>query len=442
MIPISRINDQTIENKCNLCFNAGLHIYGLGREPGIVICLSALLIYNVGNWSKTLSNRFCPSRPGIAEPFAFADQQAETMTTDTDYLKSIAEEIVVSPAVNHLRPNYHLQVESKRLEKAIMHSLNAIENFTQRDTFHFNTLSKLVHICDMLFEQTGTVNADVSVLMELLAAVKQIVSSEIRPNLKLSKAFVEIQKGTVLEKWEAQKNILQEQGIEPKLIGIAAIPFTRFIEGNQKLCWGDYTWLKGYQGKLEIMDWDNADCNSKTEALISLLIGRNFNDDRFYIYCKKYIIERTKPITGKRNRVLGYAHCERLVLEDTQVGTVPFDLRANSLSDRLIKWIREEIDFVETHERENAYLKLRLNMYVNRIAFFFKLLHEQKVFGDTSFKELSQQIASTCFSADGEEILASTIISKAYPKDQKMLEEMEGLLVRMLDYVRSFMRGR
>lgn len=81
-------------------------------------------------------------------------------------------------------------------------------------------------------------------------------------------------------------------------------------------------------------------------------------------------------------------------------------------------------------------------MYVNRTAFFFKLLHEQKVFGDTSFKELSQQISSTCLSADGEEILASTIISKAYPKDQKMLEEMEGLLVRMLEYVRSFMRGR
>jgi hypothetical protein len=357
------------------------------------------------------------------------------MNTETDYLKSIAEEILLSSSLDSSKPNHHLQTEAKRLEKAIIHSLNTIENFTQRDTFHFNTLSKLVNICDLLFAQTNSLNPDVSVLMELLTAVKQIIPSEIRPNLKLPRAFIEMQKENFAKMWAGRKAIMEGQGIDARLTEIAAIPFMRFIEGKQKLFWGDFTWLKGYEAKLDIIDWDNADCNSKTEALVSLLIGRNFNDDRFYIYCKKYIEARTKNDAGKRNKLLAYAKCEKLVLEDTQVGMPPFDIRGNSVSDRLVKWVKEEIDFVETHEREKPYIKLRLNMYVNRIAFFFKLLHEQKVFGDTSFKELSQQIASTCLSADGEEILASTIISKAYPKDQKMLEEMEGLLVRMLVYV-------
>jgi hypothetical protein len=190
------------------------------------------------------------------------------------------------------------------------------------------------------------------------------------------------------------------------------------------------------------MDWENADCNSPAEALLSLLIGRDFNDDRFYIYCKKYVTDRTKVVNGKRRRLLAYAECEKLVLEDTQSGTTSFDQRANSVSTRLLKWIKEEIDFAETHEREPPYSKLHFNLFVNRIAFFFKLLSEQKVFGDTSFKELAQQISSTCLSVDGEEILAATIISKAYPKDQKMLEEMETLLVKMLAYVRSFMRKK
>jgi len=160
-----------------------------------------------------------------------------------------------------------------------------------------------------------------------------------------------------------------------------------------------------------------------------------------FLECKKYIQERTDKVPGKGKRLLEYALCEKLVLQDTQIGMPSFDGHANSVSTRLIKWIREEIDFVETHEREVPYTKLHFNLYVNRIAFFFKLLSEQKVFGDTSFKELAQQIASTCLSMDGEEIQASTIILKAYPKDQKMLEEMEGLLVKMLTYVRSFMRG-
>ncbi|MES2063589.1 MAG: hypothetical protein V4456_16800 [Bacteroidota bacterium] len=364
------------------------------------------------------------------------------MNTDTDYLKSIAEEITQSPKKRSSKPDHHLQVETKRLEKAIIHHLNAIENFTQRDTFYFNTLNKLVNVCDILFEFHKDISPDVEVLLQLLSAIKEIVPSEIRPNLKLSNAFVEIQKRNLAAIWAKHRRVLEQQEIDGRLVEIAAIPFMRFIDGKQKLCWGDFTWLRGYLAKLEIIDWDDADCSGKTEALTSLLIGRNFNDDRFYIYCKKYIQNRTRVIQGKRNRLLEYAQCEKLVLEDTQVGMAAFDPRANSVSDRLLKWIKEEIDFVETHERENPYLKLRLSMYVNRIAFFFKLLHEQKVFGDTSFKELSQQIASTCLSADGEEILASTIVSKAYPKDQKMLEEMESLLVKMLEYVRRFMRGK
>jgi hypothetical protein len=364
------------------------------------------------------------------------------MNRETDYLKSIAEEIAENANTNSTKPNNHLQVEAKRLERDIVQNLSTIQNFTQRDTYHFNTLSKLVNICDLLFDRTGAINPDVVTIMDLLESVKQVVPSEIRPNLKLPKAFVAMQRDKIADDWARHLKALQHHGVEPKLIEIAVIPFNRFTEASHKLYWGDYTWLKGYQSKLDIFDLENADCNSKTEALVSLLIGRDFNDDRFYIYCKKYILTRTQLIVGKRNRLLEFAKCEKLVLEDTQTGTSAYDVRSNSVSARLLKWVKEEIDFVETHERENPYVKLRLNMFVNRIAFFFKLLHEQKVFGDTSFKELSQQIASTCLSADGEEILASTIVSKAYPKDQKMLEEMEGLLVRMLEYVRSFMRGK
>jgi hypothetical protein len=364
------------------------------------------------------------------------------MNTETDYLKSIADEIVINKSTDQTKPNHHLLVEAKRLEKEIIHSLNSIENFTQRDTFHFNTLSKLVNICDTLFNVTGTINADVTVIIDLLAAVRKIIPNEIRPNLKLPKAFVEMQKTILAAFWTQHSRLLEEQQIDTKLIVIASIPFLRFTEPKHTLYWGDFTWLKGYQAKLEIMDWENADCNSPTEALISLLIGRDFNDDRFYIYCKKYVTNRTRSVEGKRQRLLAYAECEKLVLQDTQVGTPSFDLHANTVSARLIKWIKEEIDFVETHERDQPFVKLHFKMYVNRLAFFFKLLSEQKLFGDTSFKELAQQIASTCLSMDGEEVQAGTVISKAYPKDQKMLTEMEEMLVKMLEYVRSFMRKK
>jgi hypothetical protein len=112
-------------------------------------------------------------------------------------------------------------------------------------------------------------------------------------------------------------------------------------------------------------------------------------------------------------------------------------IKNNSVSTRLLKWIGEEIDFVETHEREVPHAKLSFNFYKYTLAFFFKLLHEQKVFGDISFRELSEQIASTC-TAMGADVPADTMVKKAYLKKQVDFDKMEELLVKMLDYLRRF----
>ena len=218
------------------------------------------------------------------------------MNTEPEYLKSIAEEIAANKSTATTKPNQHLKAEAKRLEKDIIHSLNTIENFTQRDTFHFNTLSKLVNICDLLFEITGSVNPDVMILIDLLSAIRQVIPDELRPNLKLPKAFIEMQKEGLAKVWAHHGQIMQTHDIGTKLVDIAAIPFKRFTEPKDTLYWGDFTWLKALPWpKLDILDWENADCNSPAEALMSsLLIGRDFNDDRFfYIYCKKYIEVRT-----------------------------------------------------------------------------------------------------------------------------------------------------
>jgi hypothetical protein len=361
------------------------------------------------------------------------------MNTETEYLKSIAEEIAANKSTSTSKANQHLKAEAKRLEKDIIHSLSTIENFTQRDTFHFNTLSKLVNICDLLFEMTGSVNPDVMILLDLLSAIRQVIPDELRPNLKLPKAFIETQKEGFAEVWAHHSQIMQTHNIGKKLIDIAAIPFKRFTEPKDTLYWGDFTWLKGYQAKLDILDWENADCNSSAEALMSLLIGRDFNDDRFYIYCKKYITDRTKAVSGKRLRLLAYAECQKLVLQDTQTGMPSFDAHANSVSVRLIKWIGEEIDFVETHEREKPLSKFEFKWNVETIAFFFKLLWDHKVFGKVSLEPLSEQIAANCSSVGKDEFQATTIFSRFYVKDREVLQAVEKVLRGMLEDVGRFL---
>ncbi|HEY4194958.1 MAG TPA: hypothetical protein VGM63_05455 [Mucilaginibacter sp.] len=362
------------------------------------------------------------------------------MNSETEYLKNIAEEIATNPNHTKTKASHHLTVEAGRLEDTILHKLHTIENFTQRDTYHFSTLSKLVNICDILYDIDHTISPDVTVLLNLMFTVRQIVPNEIQPKLKLPKAFVQIQNESLQASWTEHRKLMQKYAVDEKLIEIAAIPFNRFNEPGRKLSWGDFTWLRGYQAKLDIMDWENADCNSKTEALISLLIGRDFNDDRFYIYCKKYIQRRTAAITGRRKRLLEYAECEKLVLEDTQIGMTSFDVRANSVSARLQKWIREEIDFVETHERERPFSKFEFKWNVEMIAFFFKLLHERGAFGKIPLEPFAETIANNCSSVGKEDFQPATIQSRFYMKDLVVIKAIEKVLSETLDVVRIYLK--
>lgn len=361
------------------------------------------------------------------------------MHPDTYYLKTFAEEIAKTTTGNFTSElNHRLEAEADKLEKSIAISLLSIENATQRDTFYFNTITHIVRICDILFNINQSINPSVTIVLNLLENVRQILPNELRPNLKLAKAFIVVQRPIFAAAWEKHRQEMEQLQIDPELVTIASIPFARFHLGHHKLYWGDYTWLKSYLSKFDMMDWSHNDCGSKTEALMSLMIGREFNDDRFYVYCKRYVSKRIIPMTGKRPRITELVACEKLVLQDTQVGVPLFDHHANRVSTRLIKWIKEEIDFVETHEREQPFEKLAFQFYQYTLAFFFKLLHEQKVFGDISFRELSKQVASTC-TAMGSDIPPEAMVKKAYLKKKVDFKRMEALLLAMLEYLRRFM---
>jgi hypothetical protein len=361
------------------------------------------------------------------------------MNTETDYLKSIAEELIINPSAVENKASQHLVAETKRLEQVIIHNLKSMENINQCYTIHFNTLNKLVHISDLLFTTTDSVNPNVMILIDLMATIRQIIPNAIRPNLKLPKAFTALQKESIETSWAQHSQTMRQLGIDQKLIDIAAIPFQRFTDAKHTLYWGDFTWLKGYQSKLEIMDWRDWDCNSPDEALMWLLIGRDFNDDRFYIYCKKYIQTRINKISGKRYKLLEFAECKKLVLQDTQIGVPSFDAHANSISNRLIKWIGEETDFIEQHERDVRVRKFEFKWNVETIAFFFKLLWDHKVFGKVSLEPLSEQIAANCSSVGKDEFQATTIFSRFYVKDVEVLKSVEQVLSAMLEDVRRFL---
>ena len=365
------------------------------------------------------------------------------MNTDTEYLKSLAEEkaLKVPTVPKEELPDHRIVVEAKRLEKAVTTELRAIDNFTQRDTFYYDTLYKIVDICDTLFGVHNDLSPDTEVVMNLLTAVKDIVPNEIRPNLKLAKAFVFLQQSTVTESRDHYAELFRGHAIDPKLIEIAILPFERFITGKEKLCWGDHTWLKGYQSKLDAIDWEAADCNSKTEALMSLLIGRDLNHDRFFIYCKKYMLARVAATSTKNRRLQEYSICEKLVLQDTQTGLPSFDHHANPISARLLKWIKEESDSLKAAEFfDEEFYKIEFNWDVDTIALFWKYLMEYGVTKTVPVDLYAKQIAASCSSKGKAEFKWETMKGRFYGKNPKYLKKIYDPLTRIIEDVRRFLR--
>ena len=364
------------------------------------------------------------------------------MNTDTEFLKSIVGEIANKNkgSLPGDTADHRIVLESKRLENAVTVQMLSIDNSTQRDTFYYGTLNKLVQIYDTLFDIYQTDSPNTAVLIELITAIKQVVPNEICPNLKLAKVFIFHQREIISQSWSDHCHVLTQRGVDPKLIDIASIPFKRFITGSEKLKWSDFTWLKGYQSKLKEMDWDNADCNSKTDALISILINCDFNDDRFFIYCKRYIKQRVGQHGTKKKRLAEYTECEKLILEDTHNEFPSYNRRRKNISEKLIDWTRKETDAIKSNESyEDELYKIEYLWDVDTIALFHKYLMDHGVSKKINTELYAKQIAATCSSINKEEFKWETIHKRLYVKDQKSLRRVFEPLLAIVEDIRPLL---
>lgn len=365
------------------------------------------------------------------------------MHTETEYLKILAVEIAAKPvhesSASH--PDKHLAAEADRVQKIIISHLLSLDNFPQRESFYFNTLTNLVDICDTLYDITNDVTSDVKVLLQLLNAVKKVLPTEVSPALKLPKAFLNIRKENLIKICKTYQQIFKEQQVDPKLIKIATIPFRQFTNNERKLYWRNFTWLKGYEEKLETIDWENADCNSKTESVMSLLLNCDFNDDRFFIYCKKYIIERTNKYGNKKRRLVEFAECEKLIMQDTLDDFPPYNHRRPNISKKLIDWISIETKAIKANDAfDDDLYKIEYLWDVDTIALYHKFLMDHGITKKINTELYAKQIAANLSSIGKEEFKWETIHKRFYVKDQKTLRRMFGPLLLIVEDVRPLIK--
>ena len=364
------------------------------------------------------------------------------MHTETEYLKILAVEIAATTTPETSEsPNKHLLAEANRTQKSIAIHLLAIDNFPRREAYYFTTLSKVVDICDILYQMNENISADVMVLLDLITEIKKLLPTEISPSLKLSKAFVRLQRKKLVSVINELQQILKSQDIDLNLIALVTVPYRRFINAKDNLHWRNFTWLKGFEEKLENIDWENSDCNSKNEAIMSLLINCDFNDDRFFIYCKKYISERTNKYGTKRRRLAEFAICEKLILQDTLDEFPSYNHRRPNISKKLIDWIKIETSALKANDILNdEEYKIEYLWDVETISLFHKCLMDYGITKKVNVELYAKQIATTVSSIGKEEFQWETVHKRFYSKDQKSLKRMFEPLSLILEGISHFLK--
>jgi hypothetical protein len=173
---------------------------------------------------------------------------------------------------------------------------------------------------------------------------------------------------------------------------------------------------------------------------MSLLINCDFNDDRFFIYCKRYIKQRVGGYTSKQRQLIAYAECEKLILEDTYHEFPSYNPRLKNISDKLIDWIKKETNAILLQENlAGDFYKIEFNLDVDSIALFWKHLMDHGITKLVNVDLYAKQIAATCSSKGKEEFKWETIKGKFYGKNPRYLKRIFDPLVAITDDIKRFL---
>jgi hypothetical protein len=356
------------------------------------------------------------------------------MNNDLELLENIADWLRKQPEAND--HDLLVQEETKRLKKVIFYHLMSLTNETQLNTYLQINLFKLVEICDMLFIPEHEGNANAASVLDLIIAIRQaslVIGTQdlLLPLVLRHSLSIEFEIF-----WKATKDKLKSQEIDSTLIEIISFAFQNFANSYVRPKWSNKTYLHLFCEALnELPDLATLD------ETVHLLIRMGYNYSRFTAYCYRWMAGKLENKTPEaKQKAIGTLKKDLRQLE--LITNEHFDPRKISVVDELSKWLDEEQagEVIGPTESTVNPMKLNTNLKVLELAYWKKLQYDNGILQEVNLDILSEKVAYNFSSKFQQELSAASIKSKFYPKDRATLEPIEGILVKMLDEVRQFLR--
>jgi hypothetical protein len=356
------------------------------------------------------------------------------MNNDLELLETIADWLRKQPAVND--HDLLVQEETKRLKKVILYHLMSLTNETQLNTYLQINLFKLAEICDSLYVPKNKENANAASVLELIISIRQasvVIGTQdlVLPTLLRRNLSIEFESF-----WTDIKEKLIVQGVDSTLIEIISFAFQNFADSPSRPKWSNKAYLNSFCEAL--IDLSDA---ATLDDIVHLLIRLGYNYSRFTAYCYRWMTGKFEnKATETKHKVISTLKKDLRQLE--LITHECFDPRKISVVDELCKWLDEEQagEVIGPTESVVNPMKLNTNLKVLELAYWKKLQYDNGILEEVNLDILSEKVAYNFSSKFQEDLSAASIKSKFYPKDRATLEPIEGILVKMLDEVRQFLR--
>lgn len=359
------------------------------------------------------------------------------MNYELEHLEGLAAELALQkedPELPRQSPDVLLEIEARTVEKILSQQLLTLTNETQIVTFLQVYLGKLVKLCDKLYRPELSANPDAEVLLELIEAIRRPVAQYV-PETMVLPELCRVKEGEKFAlQWERIVAVLQESGLDQRLLDIVQVPLLQFLSAKEPMRWCDFKYLKRYLGVLS----DEVSAEVSQTGLLELLAGLGFNYTRFTVYYTDAVNEKLAGLdVGAARDVLS---AELLRLSRMTIYTHrQFDRHKLPVMEELGKWLTARKSGYEEQQNGMNPFKLISRFKGVQLAFWKKLEYDHGIYEEDNLEVFSEKIAYNYSTRSQEELSAQSIKSKFYPKDALILRAIEKVLLAMLEDVRKFL---
>jgi len=384
-------------------------------------------IEQIINWACTAVNNketILPSIPMMNYQFELLDTVVAQLSDRKDFTGAA---------------DLMLKNECKKLKRSIPNHVLSLMNETQIRSYLKMVVTKLSDAADTLYDPERKINPNAELIVEVLKSIFRHYFDALPSEVILPKLFCLKEAVEYNQKWQRIKVHLESAAIDPFLIDVVYIPFSRLTSPDIELTWHDYKYLKMYAFMLES---ETAELIKEEQDLFELLIGLGYNHTRFSAY-----------YTNKLRTAL--AGCDqpakRTLLEQqlTAIGqTTSRTLmsfcpgKANVVED-LNKWI-----VIELKKGEGSPVGIEEVIYDNsfntvlttsELSCWQKLQYDAGIYSEANVDLFTGKVSANFKTKRGMRPSSNSVKSKLYGKEREIYKSLQPFVNKMKEDIDRFL---